>query len=91
MELTHTAAIQEEIVVSFHSFTMAKYITTVPQMASVRDGAPQHMILKETVNGGCATTRLVWVIFQMNSANSTCQTKRYMLINGAQLIEAMRG
>lgn len=51
------AVIQEEIVVSFHSFTMANYITTVPQMALSSDGAQQHSILEETVNGGFATTR----------------------------------
>lgn len=51
------AAIQVEIVVSFHSFTMANYITTVPQMALSSDGAQQHSILEETVNGGFATTR----------------------------------
>lgn len=85
------AAIQEEIVVSFHSFTMANYITTVPQMALSSDGAQQHSILEETVNGGFATTRLVKAIFQMTSTNSSCQTKRYMLLNGAHLTEAMTG
>lgn len=83
------AAIQVEIVVSFHSFTMANYITTVPQMALSSDGAQQHSILEETVNGGFATIRLVKVIFQMTPTNSYCQTKRYMLLNGAQLNEAM--
>ena len=51
------AAILEENAVSFHSFSWANYIKTVPLMVIANDGAPQRMILSLMVNGDCVTTR----------------------------------
>ena len=53
------AGIPLEIAAFFRFCTMANSITTALRMATVRNGAPQHTILRRMANGDCATNRLV--------------------------------